>query len=353
MHRAAIYKRCHKVRTGPEHEVSYYAHTAVNADGTPHPEPAKWQLLSTHLRKVAALAKEFAHPLNLEAEAELAGLLHDLGKYAERFQARLRNPIVHGINHWAAGARKAAELKGALLDYAIDGHHTGLPAFGELRQTLQKLGDPCQGRELTGCAEPVAELFERFEADGLQLPQTPARHQEPPFAAALRARMLFSCLVDADFLDTEQHFYAEAASQRRVPSLQADVALRILLAHLHAKPAEGSVNQLRRRLLTDCLAAAQGGPGLFTLTAPTGSGKTLASLAFALQHITHHNRAFATNDPRCFRRVIVVIPYTSIIEQTARVYRELFEESLGSDYVLEHHSAVAPRELKKKRGRDA
>jgi CRISPR-associated endonuclease/helicase Cas3 len=107
--------------------VNYYAHTAKLPDGRQDPDERNWQLLSEHLRNVAQLAKQFAAPLSLSSEAELAGLLHDLGKYAERFQARLRNPAIRGINHWAAGARKAAELKARLVDYAVDGHHTGKP----------------------------------------------------------------------------------------------------------------------------------------------------------------------------------------------------------------------------------
>ena len=142
--------------------------------------------------------------------------------------------------------------------------------------------------------------------------------------------MIFSCLVDADFLDTEKHFDPEAAKQRVVPELQAGKALSHLIAHLdllQAKSADGPVNRIRRQLLADCLSAAEQPSGLFTLTAPTGSGKTLASLAFAIKHITHHNAALPEGDPRRFRRVIVVIPYTSIIEQTAQVYRELFERA--------------------------
>src|SRR5438034_2310857 len=94
-------------------------------------------------------------------------------------------------------------------------------------------------------------------------------------------------------------------------------------------PSAGPVNQLRRQLLADCLGASEKSPGLFTLSAPTGSGKTLASLAFAPRHIAHHNAALPPNGPRRRCRVIVVIPYTSIIEQTARVFRELFEKEFG------------------------
>lgn len=332
--------------------MNFYAHTAEDENGQRLPK-SDWQLLKEHLRHVAALAKDFASPLRLETEATLAGLLHDLGKYAKRFQARLDDNSIHGINHWAAGAREAAELKASLIDYVVDGHHTGLPAAGDLRQSLLKMADAILARELTGCAESVTELMGRLVADGLQLPSVPARRQEDTFAAALRTRFLFSCLVDADFLDTERHFDPEAAQQRAVPALHEQRALALLEAALAAKSGDGSVNQLRRQLLGDCLAAAANPPGLFTLTAPTGSGKTLASLAFALKHIAHHNAALSLDDSRRLRRVIVVIPYTSIIEQTARVYREMFETEFGPDYVLEHHSAVAPRERKEDAGCDA
>ena len=113
------------------------------------------------------------------------------------------------------------------------------------------------------------------------------------------------------------------------------------------------MNLRRRQLLQDCLAKAKTGAGLFTLTAPTGSGKTLSSLAFALQHIIAQNDALRADDPRRFRRIIVVIPYTTIIEQAAREYRKVFEPQFGPDYVLEHHSAVAPRPTESDRERDA
>ena len=339
-------------------EVNYYAHTAVRSDGKPDPDTAKWQLLSTHLGNVAALARRFADPLGLGDEAWLAGLLHDLGKYARRFQDRLHDNSIHGINHWAAGAAHAGEtLKQLAVAFAVDGHHTGIPALDgdeSLKQTVKRRADQKAWQEWTGCVESTLELLDRQrESDGIQLPTLPRRAVSRRFAEALRTRMLFSCLVDADFLDTEAHFKPQAAAQRPFPALDPERAFALLRDHLAAKSADGEVNQRRRRLLSDCLAAAAKPPGLFTLTAPTGSGKTLSSLAFALQHIATHNAALAADDPRRFRRIIVVIPFTSIIEQTAQVYRDLFEQAFGPDYVLEHHSAVAPRERPEDEGRDA
>lgn len=334
---------------------AFYAHTAILPDGRPDPDVRVWQPLKDHLRKVADLAKHFAGPLGLADEAELAGLLHDLGKYAERFQARLRNPAIHGINHWAAGATHAALCRFQGAAFAVDGHHAGMPSRDGhgLKQTVAQMRDDQLRESFSKCPEPIAHLLKRLEADGLALPSVATRKPGAPFAEALRTRMLFSCLVDADFLDTEEHFAPGAGTRRSVPTLQASGALKLLQEHLASLAGESDVNQRRRKLLADCLAAASLRPGLFTLTAPTGSGKTLSSLAFALQHIIHHNAALPPEDSRRFERIIVVIPFTSIIEQTARVFRELFKDEFGPDYVLEHHSAVAPRERDQDQGKDA
>lgn len=335
--------------------MDYYAHTATRADGSPDPDTRNWQSLRNHLRNVADLAKRFATPLGMSDEAELAGLLHDLGKYAQRFQARLQDNSIHGINHWAAGATQAAALRFHNSAFAVDGHHTGMPARGGdgLKQTVARMRSDTERENFCKCGEPMSELLRRFAADGLRLPDIPDRPPGDPFAEALRTRLLFSCLVDADFRDTENHFDPAVASLREIPLLQPVRALEVLRLHLARLSGDSDVNQRRHKLLNDCLDAATQPPGLFTLTAPTGSGKTLSSLAFALQHIAHHNAALPEGDARRFRRVIVVIPFTSIIEQTAGVYRQLFEPAFGPDYVLEHHSAVAPRERPEDKGKDA
>lgn len=333
--------------------MKFYAHTADGDDGRTDPDHSRWQTLPTHLRQVAMRAASLAESLGLAPEAELAGWLHDLGKYAPRFQERLRNPRIHGINHWSVGAAEAFNRRSVAAAFAIEGHHTGLPALREndadsglesLLERLRKLRDPQQGNELNGFPETLAELLTCHAADNPALPAALAGGStEPNFAGALRTRLLFSCLVDADFLDTEQHFDPLKATLRQQPALDAERALEILLTDLSQRPADTELNRLRSRLLGDCLAAAAQPAGLFSLTAPTGSGKTLASLAFALAHARAQGHS----------RIIVVIPFTSIIEQTSRVYRDLFEAAFGPDYVLEHHSAVAPRERKEDLNQDA
>ena len=359
----SIRKVCH---------MKYYAHTVEDAEArtlytlkdgrqtTVKPCPTDlaeeqigWQSLRMHLLNVAEKARDFGTAFGFGDEGYCAGLLHDLGKYGHAFQLRLRGHR-SGINHWTAGAFEAYRAKAQAAAFAIDGHHKGIPASAELQNLLrayQQCGDLTQ----FGIEETVATLVERASGDGIDLPTDRAFEQfsKPFFISALHTRFLFSCLVDADFLDTEAHFKPDNSVFRSAPSLRAEDNLDALLSILRSKPAIGEVNRRRRQLLQDCLAGANAPSGLFTLTAPTGSGKTLSSLAFALQHVVSHNQALPAGDPRRLRRIIAVIPYTTVIEQTAREYRAVFEPHFGPDYVLEHHSAVAPRPTESDRERDA
>ena len=216
----------------------FFAHT-----GTPD-----WQLLVDHLRDVARRARLHGAPLGLAEEAELAGLLHDLGKYAQRFQQRLKSPAtVSGVNHWAAGAFAASKMKHMAAAYAIDGHHTGIPAHtdtanGEsLQQTLIKFADAAARKELTSCPESGDELLALLKDDGITLPTPQFTRSPDAFANAMRVRMLFSCLVDADFLDTEQHFDGSISPLRSVPDLQPERALKLLMARLGSFSTDGAL----------------------------------------------------------------------------------------------------------------
>ncbi|MDD5676427.1 MAG: CRISPR-associated helicase Cas3' [Kiritimatiellae bacterium] len=311
--------------------MTYYAHSK---EGQPR---EKWQPLKEHLMTVAKKAKEFASAFGLGDEARIAGLLHDFGKYSHRFQQRLSDASVTGINHWSSGAYIAKEMGCRWVPFTIEGHHTGMPAFRRddprrsLRNTLLGMADPGMYTEITGFPESADALMKRLRQDGLEITPHVDRRESGNFADAFQTRMIFSTLVDADYLDTERFMDPEIATKRVALPLNADVTLSVLLAHLAAKPKEGTVNILRRRLLDECLYSAEWDEWLYTLTAPTGSGKTLASLAFALRKA----------QLKGCQRIISIIPYTTIIEQTARIYRDVFAGVFGSAYVLEHHSNVS------------
>lgn len=289
-----------------------------------------------HLEAVAKRAAESAACFGAENEARLAGLLHDVGKYGELFQRRLQG-LEHGLDHWSLGAWIAlVQAKSVAAALAIQGHHIGLQslardALREMDPEKLRQGHPL-GLRLTDPDDAL--LLRRYGDDGLP---SPTLAKAPPLflpstpsaAAMLDVRMLYSTLVDADFIETEAHFHPERR-QATAPSLRAAIALEALQRHLDGLKAKSagapSVLALREDLLGACLAAGQARPGLFTLTAPTGTGKTYAMLAFALRHAAAHN----------LRRIVVVLPYLSIIEQTVQAYRQ----ALSADVlpVFEHHS---------------
>lgn len=307
-------------------------------------------LLEDHLHATAQLAACFAREAALVGSAEdwayFAGLWHDLGKYRPGFQCYLRqpdNPDAHiedrvpgrDKTHSAAGALWAMETLGArhgergklaarVLAYVIAGHHAGLDDWHKgLKERLAG-------------ADAMAELQEAMAA---QPPHSvlDAGHFVPDLSGipggaagfALWVRMLFSCLVDADFLDTEAHFDAGKPARRGgFPPLDAmRDALHAHLQGLATGAQPSSVNALRAQVLRQCQAQAPLASGFFSLTVPTGGGKTLSSLAFALNHALAHGQ----------RRVVYAIPYTSIIEQTADVFRDALK-ALGDDVLIEHHS---------------
>lgn len=300
----------------------------------------KWQELEEHLTAVAEVAGRFAEPLGAGPLGYRAGLLHDIGKYSDEFQHYLLRceqaqqmgslPPRKGVDHKSAGARLAREDRrghtGDLLAYALFGHHGGLPARADLKQALCAAANPA-------CDLALARAHERLSA--LQAPP-PEAATVPALAGTPRAasvelftRMLFSCLVDADFLDTESHFQPERRAQPGPTASLTEMRQRLMeeQQRLQREAPDTLVNRVRREIYADCLAAAGRAPGVFRLTAPTGGGKTRSSLAFALEHAAQHR----------LDRVIYAIPYTSIIDQTVRVFRKI----LGADAaILEHHSAV-------------
>jgi CRISPR-associated helicase Cas3/CRISPR-associated endonuclease Cas3-HD len=309
--------------------MNYIAHSA-NRVGRCH-------ALSDHLSSVGALASKFVGPSAFEQEARLAGLLHDVGKYGDLFQRRLQG-MEQGLDHWSQGAWLACvERKCVAAALVIQGHHVGLQSLASLYKSIPRgKAGPGSYPDHLRLSEPDPDVLkQRFLEDELICPVV-----AKPLAlsrrihAMLDARRLFSALVDADFLDTEAHFEGDSDGKRYrppAPDLQAGRALEILQSHIAVLAAGGTAHPmqpLRDALLDRCGAAAANPRGLYTLTAPTGSGKTLAMLAFALGHAARHG----------MRRVVMVIPYLTIIEQTASIYRGIFAPHFGDDYVLEHHS---------------
>lgn len=325
-------------------------HAAFVAHGPAHD-------LVDHLRGVARLAAAQL-PSAAAPWGHLAGLWHDLGKFRPGFQRYVRqDPDAHiegharataDKTHSAAGALHALEsLKaqagvhgragGWLLAQLIASHHHGLYDHDQLAERLLGGGAAASARErkeaVAACASACPELLEvpqMLDPAGV-FSAIPGLAQREPLAQSMWLRLLFSALVDADFLDTEAYFDRGRAAQRSGFAPLADY-LRRLDAYLGALTertraagrADDPVMRARADVLADCRAAASQPVGVFSLQVPTGGGKTLASLAFALRHAVAHG----------LERVIVAIPYTSIVEQTADVFADIF----GRDAVVEHHS---------------
>ena len=310
----------------------FYAHSKDNEP------PENWQALEDHLTRVAELAQSFADEFGAGEWGYLAGLWHDLGKYSKEFQKYLStsgDPDAHieakpgRVDHSTAGAQHAfgkSKSEGKLLAYAIAGHHAGLLNGKDnegscLAARLEKAIPSCDA-----CPDWLLRL------PILKGPPFPLDKSRFCFQLSFFTRMIYSCLVDADFLDTERFMDEEKSRWRQgYPSLEIlHEKLQAHLEQLTAKASPTPINGHRADILKYCIAAADQQPGLFSLTVPTGGGKTLSSLAFALKHALRFGK----------KRIIYVIPYTSIIEQNAAVFRDI----LGEDAVLEHHSNFDPVE---------
>ena len=320
---------------------TYYAHSAGNL---PYEH---WQTMESHARNVGGMAAGFAAYFGAQEIARATGLLHDVGKYSPLFDKRLHGDPKR-VDHSTAGAKIAVERWGVrlgkMMAFCIAGHHAGLAngaGEGGGRSTLQQRLDWQFGADIPKLDEvwrQEIDLSETLPAPSVK----PDAGDHPHFTCAFFIRMLYSCLVDADFLDTEA-FYAKLEQRETVRGGHPDLeTLRpVFFDFINAfrrratqapqateeQQRNAALNRLRGEILDYAVAQAQQDTGLFSLTVPTGGGKTFTSMAFALEHAKRHN----------MRRVIYVIPFTSIIEQNTAEFRKAFGE-LGEQAVLEHHS---------------
>lgn len=284
-------------------------------------EDGRTQTILEHLKGTASLCSAFAAAFDAEAQGHLAGMAHDIGKYSAAFQRRL-----HGgpkVDHASAGAFECLKTQQLAAAFAISGHHGGLPDGGSRGDAA---GAGTFWGRINRASQGRLEDYHAWQSE-FSLP-----HANTPAFAGTRlegmffTRMLFSCLVDADYTDTGA--FMDNSPYLPASSSSMEELWRRLETYVSGWfPPKGALNMQRCVILEQCMSAgAQYGPGLFTLTVPTGGGKTVASLSFAL----------AQAKARRMKRIVYVIPYTSIIEQTAQAFREI----LGDENVLEFHSGV-------------
>ncbi len=300
----------------------FYAHT----NGS---DKANWQALIDHLRNTANLASEFGADAGVAELAGVTGWLHDLGKYSLEFQQRLEGKRI-SVDHSTAGAVELRRIyQGTpyeplvtLLAYCITGHHTGMLDYGSVTDLPQ---DGTLMARLKTDLREYRHFTDEIDLAQLKMPQQlhiRPLPKHPGFSFAFLTRMIFSALVDADFQETEEFVCGKKprGGYVDIPVLQG--RFNEFLKKFDNPRRE--IDRVRTETLHSCVSNAALSPGFFTLTVPTGGGKTLASMAFALNHAAQHG----------LKRIVYVIPFTTIIEQNARVFKEI----LGEENILEHHS---------------
>ena len=291
-----------------------------------------YQTVQEHLQETASLMEEFCSKFTCPEIGYVCGLLHDIGKYSDDFQKRVRGFPVKA-DHSTAGAKSAAEfsktasgkskLAYSLISYAVAGHHAGLPDGGNANAPDTTLYQRLQNCDLNLYSAWKNEIDNPFiNLDAFQDGFTYSDEKELAFSFFLYTHFLFSALVDAD--RTSAQAFSGWLPQKTYPSLsEMQETLEKYMGEMFGS-AKGELNKIRGDILNSCRSAGKLPPGMFTLTVPTGGGKTLSSLTFALTHAVENN----------LDRIIYTIPFTSIIEQNAAVYKTIF----GENNVIEHHS---------------
>lgn len=325
--------------------IRYYAHT------TKDQTKIDWQSLDVHLRNTSKLCEQYAKEIGLGEEGRIAGLFHDIGKYAERFQARLEDNSITGINHWSSGAQILFFLNHVMESLCVQGHHLGIPNLSDLASLAKQLQiNPEYYKNKMGFDESLQSITDKLVAEGIAIPKDIPGGRNYDFSFTMKTRMLFSCLVDADRTDTRNFSWGingqpditggeQKNSLLEYPAFQPEKALQILLDEVAKKKSNTKLGKIRSRVLKECITAGELPSGIYTLTVPTGGSKTLSSIACGLKHAAKFDK----------RRLIYVIPFTTIIDQTGNVLTEdtdpnkltlKYNKYFGDDYVLEHHSTL-------------
>lgn len=295
--------------------MEYWAHT--------DPESGRHQLLIDHLNHTAALAKQFADIFQAGAAAYRCGLLHDISKFSNAFQRRLRGAPIR-VDHSTSGAAEAYRLGDAAAAFCIAGHHGGLPNLGSKADATGTLCARVRSRGGNEI-EDYSAFAEEIVIPSAEMPKKLISSRDDGF---FYTHLLYSCLVDADWLDTESFMRGDAVQR------ETGEPLPVLSQKLDAYVAKwwkstAPINIRRCSILRQLMDAAPREKGLYTLTVPTGGGKTVSSMAFALRHALANGQ----------RRIIYVIPYISIIEQTQTVFKQIF----GPENVVAHYADVVYR----------
>jgi len=315
----------------------YYAHLRKIDDSC-----IKHQYLEEHLLNVAKMSSRFTKKFEAQNWGYTAGIWHDIGKYSDKFQKKLRR-IENGesdirVDHSTYGAKLIFEKEkklGKIIAYCIAGHHAGLAnATGTPSSLNERLHKDLKPLNFDKVPEEILS-HPKLKTDFLSRWFINSPDRQRAFGYSFFIRMLFSSLVDADFLDTENFMSPEKSAKRfSYPSLEElrNIFQKKIKEFQKAKLLENEeLNKIRNKIYQECIKSAQKKPGFFSLTVPTGGGKTLSSLAFAFEHAMKYH----------LDHIIYVIPYTSIIEQNADVFRKF----LGENSVVEHHSNYVQKDL--------
>jgi CRISPR-associated endonuclease/helicase Cas3 len=293
--------------------MNYYAHSE-NSLKEKH-------FLSKHLHETARLMESFACQENYKPVFYVTGLLHDLGKYQPEFQSYLAKGGGGSVPHSSCGAGYARLRRIIEASIAIDGHHKGLPN----NSTWKSDTEPFNRGEASGFDNVVNTFISDAEVDEADIKKLESLSFTEPSKREAFIRYLFSALTDSDWLSTEEHFEPEIFKMRISTMLPIDKLISKLEEEFSKKSKEGEINQLRNDARKQVLQKADMPCGFFSLALPTGMGKTLTSVEWALRHAKKND----------LKRIIIVLPYINIIDQTAQVLKAIF----GEEWVLEHHSS--------------